>query len=278
MRTIVATSPGHPGRANEDLVVTVDNAVIVLDGAGIPDTEAICRHGVLWYAASLGAALAATLRADPLGDLRTVLRASLAMVAESHSETCDLAHPCSPQATVAIARARGDRLDYLVLGDTFVVLDAVGQGPRVITDPREAEVRARCEAMLVDCEPGMPGYDEAVARAIAVMRSLRNARGGYWIAKEDPAAADHAVTGSVPVNRVRGVAVLTNGAAPAAPGDGPRGWAGLFEVLRETGPETVLEQLREAEATQRDDAGRSDDATLVFCEVAPGHLAARSPG
>jgi hypothetical protein len=46
MKIVTATSPGHVGRPNEDFVGDVPGAVVLLDGAGIPGTETICRHGV----------------------------------------------------------------------------------------------------------------------------------------------------------------------------------------------------------------------------------------
>ena len=73
MRVALATSAGHPGRPNEDFVGAVPSAVVLLDGAGIPDTEAICRHGVAWYAHSLGGRLLSHLSRDTEEPLTEVL-------------------------------------------------------------------------------------------------------------------------------------------------------------------------------------------------------------
>ncbi len=62
MSVAMATSPGQVGRPNEDFIGAVPDAVVLLDGAGIPGTEDICRHGVAWYAQTLVATLLARLR------------------------------------------------------------------------------------------------------------------------------------------------------------------------------------------------------------------------
>lgn len=49
MKVMMASNPGHVGQPNEDFVGAVPGAVVLLDGAGIPGTDSICRHGVAWY-------------------------------------------------------------------------------------------------------------------------------------------------------------------------------------------------------------------------------------
>ncbi len=116
----MATSPGHVGRRNEDFVGAVPGAMVMLDGAGIPDTDGICRHGVAWYSHTLGATLLARLARDRGTDLVASLADSIDQVAALHRHSCDIADPSSPQSTVAIVRFEEDRADYLVLADAFV--------------------------------------------------------------------------------------------------------------------------------------------------------------
>lgn len=235
MRIDTATSAGHPGRPNEDFVGTAPNAIVVLDGAGIPGTEDICHHGTAWYAETLGRALLAQLaHAGPA----EALAASIEHVAGLHRHTCDLTHPSSPQATVAAVRFTEDAVAYLVLADTYVVL-----GDQVITDPREVDVRNECLA----------SYDDR-AELVAAFRARRNQPGGYWIAKDDPHAAHEAVTGQVPLAGLDTVVLLSNGARRLL--DLPR----LADRLRADGPEELLRRLRASESEE------ADDATVAFCE------------
>ncbi len=46
---------------NEDFTGAVPTAAVLIDGAGIPGTESICRHGVAWYAGRLGGSLLSLL-------------------------------------------------------------------------------------------------------------------------------------------------------------------------------------------------------------------------
>ena len=57
MKVAMATSPSHVGRPNEDFIGAAPGIVVLLDGAGIPGTEEICRHGVAWYSHTLGTTL-----------------------------------------------------------------------------------------------------------------------------------------------------------------------------------------------------------------------------
>src|SRR5579864_4791448 len=128
----MATSAGHPGRVNEDFVGAVPGAVVLLDGAGIPGTESICRHGAAWYARRLGGALLARLSRDDGRDLTAMLGEAIDETAADHRGTCDITNPSSPQATVVMARFQGSVLDYLLLADCFLVLDRISGGPLII--------------------------------------------------------------------------------------------------------------------------------------------------
>lgn len=223
----MATRPGHAGRANEDFVGAVPGAVVLLDGAGIPGSEHLCRHGTAWFARRLGTALLARLPGS--AELGTVLGEAISDVAGLHHVTCDLADPSSPQAAVAVVRAVDDRLDYLVLADAYVVLDAAT--PVVVTDPREVTVRAEVLAT-----------HEGRAEQVAAFRARRNRPGGFWVAKEAPEAAAEAVTGAVPTASLKGVALVSNG-VPLEDD--------LVDVIRTRGPGAVL-------------GDGSDDATAAY--------------
>lgn len=236
----MATSAGHPGRPNEDFVGAVPGAVVLLDGAGIPDTETICRHGVAWYAQTLGAALLTRLGAVAPAE---ALADAIDHVAGLHRHTCDLANPSSPQATVAVARFVDEHVEYLVLADAYAVL-----GSRVVVDPRELAVRNECLASYADH-----------SSVVDALRARRNQPGGYWIAKDDPDAAAEAVTGRVPLADLDAVALLSNGASRIVDPYGLTDWPGLMALLRDAGPDELLRRVRAA------DSETPDDATVAFC-------------
>jgi hypothetical protein len=261
----IATSAGHPGGPNEDFAGAVPGAVVLLDGAGIPGTESICRHGVAWYTHCLGGTLLGQLSRDHGRDLTAILAMAIEELASRHRGTCDITNPSSPQATVAIVRAVADRLDYLVLADCFVVLGQVSGTPLVVTDAREVSARRLCSAPLAGLDPGNPEYERVRDSCIEQLQARRNQPGGYWIAKDDPRAAAEAVTGSRPLLDLRTAGLLSNGASRLVSSYGLMTWSALMDLLDGSGPEEVIRRVRRAERDSSDGAATvPDDATIAF--------------
>lgn len=235
MRVSMATISARAGRVNEDFAGAVPGAAVLLDGAGIAGAESVCRHGVAWFAARLGGCLLALLTPAPDRPLAALLAEAIVEVTDLHRDSCAVADPVSPSATVAMLRVAGGTLDYLVLGDSFLVLDRLGEAPLVVTDPREVVIARRYEQRL---ERG-----EERGRVLRELRAHRNRPGGFWLAKDDPRAAAEAITGSCPVSALRGAVLLSNGV--------------------ETDDWSEVLALSPAEAVAR--FQRSDDATVVSC-------------
>ena len=265
VKVAMASSPGHAGRSNEDFVGAVPRAMVLLDGAGIPDTEDICHHGVAWYSHTLGAAVLGRLPLADGADLSAVLAECIELVSDEHRHSCDIADPSSPQSTVAIIRFAEDNLDYLVLADSYVVLDRPDAQPTVVTDPRELAVRGKCLAPLAGLTAGTPDYENALPGVIDALRARRNQPGGYWIAKDDPEAAMEAVTGSVPCGGLSGAALLSNGASRIVDPYRLADWPAVAELLRTSGPAELLRRVREVEESDR--TVQADDASAAY--VAP---------
>jgi Protein phosphatase 2C len=266
----MATSASSSGRPNEDFVGAVPVGAVLLDGAGISDTESMCRHGVAWYTHRLGGALLGRLSAGDGRDLTGILADAIGQVAGEHRPTCDITNPSSPQATVMILRVGGDRADFAALGDSFLILDRAGGLPQVITDEREVAVRRLCSQVLDGVAEGTQDYDRAREAYIGALRARRNQPGGYWIAKDDPEAAAHAVTGSEPVSGLVGAALLSNGASRVVHPYGLADWPGALNLLRSKGPAELIRLVRAVEAERsRDDrylgTKAADDATAAYC-------------
>jgi hypothetical protein len=273
MKVVMASSPGQVSQPNEDFVGAVPSAVMLLDGAGIPGTDSICRHGVAWYAHTLGAILLGQLSREPGTDLVPALADSIGQVSGQHRHTCDIANPSSPQSTVAIIQLHEDRVDFLVLADVFVVLDSSEYGPQVVTDSREVSVRSECSSVLRGLPTGTPEYERARLSAIDALRARRNQSGGYWIAKDDPYAAMQAVTGSVPLGQLNGAALLSNGASRVVDPYRLAQWPAVLDLMRTKGPDEIIRRVREAETEVRatgsiSDIRLPDDATVAYCEPA----------
>jgi hypothetical protein len=265
----MATSAGQAGQPNEDFVGAVPDAAVLLDGAGIPGTESICSHGVAWYTHRLGGALLGGLSRDDGRDLAVILASAIGEIAANHRATCDISNPSSPQATVVIVRAHGGRLDYLLLADSFLVLDQICGGPQVITDEREVTARRACSAPLDGIARGTPGYERIRDSCIEALQARRNQPGGYWIAKDDPHAAAEAVAGSRPLHDVDSLALLSNGASRIVSPYGVTDWPGVLDLLGAGGPAEIIRRVRQAEARrpQGPNVSTADDATVAHCRL-----------
>ncbi|GAA1293972.1 hypothetical protein Psi02_42310 [Planotetraspora silvatica] len=272
MHVTFASEPAFPGRPNEDFIGATPDAVVLLDGASIPaGIESDCSHSVRWYSHALGSTLLAemTQSAGPLAEL---LAKGIKHVTSLHDFTCDLSHGGSPSATVVLLRQAGDQLDWLVLGDSTLILDTSTTEPIVVRDDRLDQVAAPRRTRL-DALPGnTPEHAEALRVYVEGLADYRNRDGGFWVASTDPLAADQALTGTVPAGSVRAVALLTDGASDAVDRYHLTTWRGLLDTLAEHGPAELIRQVRVAE--QSDPYGQGwprskthDDATAAYCQA-----------
>ncbi|SDL62881.1 Protein phosphatase 2C [Nonomuraea maritima] len=249
-----ATRPGS-GRPNEDLVVAGPSWIVVLDGAtAARGVDSGCVHDVAWLVGRLGGALAASLAAGADAPLTEILAHAIARTARAHEGACDLGNPDSPSATVAVVRARAGRVDHLVLGDSPVVLAPRGGDVRVVADDRLERL------------PGGRPY------SLELVRRMRNAPGGFWVAAARPEAAHQAVTGTTDAAALRGVGVFTDGVSRLVDWYG-WSWASVLALLEGSGPAAVIEAVRGLESSSGPARGkRHDDATAAWGRLQDGCL------
>jgi len=258
MRVEMVSVPAWAGRGNEDFAGAVPTAAVVIDGAGIPGAASICRHGVAWYAHRLGGHLLGRLSLRPEHGLPALLAEAITAVTGEHCDTCDVADPISPSATVAVLRVAGDRLDYLVLGDSVLVLGRADGAPYVVADPREVIVSGSYRPALAATAEDGAEY----RRILRDLRGRRNRPGGFWVAKDDPRAADEAITGYRPIAELTGAVLLSNGAGRIVDRFRLTDWPGVLAVLASSGPDEIIRRVRLAEERH---AVTPDDATIVHC-------------
>lgn len=234
-------------RPNDDFVLAAERFVIVLDGAtAAVGVESGCVHGVPWLVARLGVNLAGLLVRDFGAGLVDVLRGGIAATMRDHGDSCDLRNPDSPSTTVAILRCGADFVDYIVLGDSAVVIEC-GDGELVVAhDDRTA--------YLTD-------------RSVGGVSRLRNTDEGFWVASNRPEAAGKAVAGRVPLAGVTRAELMTDGVTRLVERYG-RSWLDLLERMDEHGPRAVVADVRAEELASPPGAYRGklhDDVTAVFC-------------
>ncbi|WP_069815885.1 protein phosphatase 2C domain-containing protein [Streptomyces sp. TP-A0874] len=264
MRVELTTEPGDPAQPNEDYVSVAlpasgrGGVLVLLDGVTPPAGDDGCRHGVPWFTTALGGAMLESSASRRHRTLADSLTEAIDRTAAAHRTTCDLSHPRTPQATAVAARWDEERLEYLVLSDSALLLQRPDGAVTAVLDDRldrlPAEVRAAGEAARA-----LPRGSEARAAATAeytqAVEALRNAEGGFFTAAADPSVAERAVTGWVRRDRVRAAAALTDGASRYVEVFGAGDWADCFALLLREGPAGLVGRVRTAE---RADADRTD--------------------
>jgi hypothetical protein len=262
----IATSAGGEA-ANEDWVATTPLAAVVLDGiTAPPELTTGCAHSVPWYVSMLGTELVAGLAAD--ATLPDVLATAITNVARRHSTGCDLAHPGTPSATVAMVRWNDDDLEWLVLADATVLVETHAELV-VNTDDRISRV-AVAERELVRRAAGHAERRRRTIDLIVAQQRECNRPGGYWVAGSDPNAAGEARAGVLDSSTVRRCAVLTDGVTRLVE-FGVWSWARLIDSLDRDGPAAVVDEVRKVESTDPDAVRwprykRSDDATAILVQ------------
>ncbi|WP_299529260.1 protein phosphatase 2C domain-containing protein [uncultured Streptomyces sp.] len=260
MRIEMAGAPGSPERPDEDWAAGALPAsghggfVVALDGVTPPAHDVGCSHTVPWFTSRLGGSLAELSVSHPDLTLPEVLAESIRRTADVHRTSCDLSHPRTPQATVALARWDARTIEYLVLCDAVLLLEAPDGAVRAVLDDR------------LDRLPR-----SALASVATVDATLRNREGGFFTAAADPSVASRAVTGRAPLTEVRSVTAMSDGASRWTERFHQGDWAALLGVVRESGPRGLIERVRELE--RADAAGPAplggkthDDAAVVFAE------------
>ncbi|MEG3630511.1 hypothetical protein [Streptomyces poriticola] len=261
MRTELLSRPGDPDRPNEDFASVglpasgQGGSLVVLDGVTPPADGTGCLHSVPWFTARLGGALTELTVSLPDVPLAEALSRAIARTAETHSGTCDLSHSRTPQATVVLARWTPSAVEYLVLSDSVLLVEAADGTVGAVLDDRLARLPR-----------------SALATDALIDADLRNREGGFFTAAADPAVAARAVTGVLPRGEVRALAALTDGAARWVERFREGDWADCLGLVRKEGARALVERVRELELadTERAFLGRSkthDDATVVYAEL-----------
>ncbi|WP_329455676.1 hypothetical protein [Streptomyces sp. NBC_01497] len=259
MRFELATTPGTAGRPNEDWTSAITpaagegGALVLLDGVTPPAGDDGCVHGVPWFTARLGGALAELCGSRRDMTLEEILAAAITATAGKHRDTCDLSHVRTPQATVVLARwgsGPDGTVEHLVLSDSTLLVESQDGEVRALVDDRLDRVPAE------------------VKRSVASTDALRNAEGGFFTAAADPSAASKAVTGSIPLAEVRSLLALTDGAARWVEMFGEGDWAQCLSLVRKSGTRELIDRVRALEdGAQHIRGKRHDDATAAFAEL-----------
>lgn len=238
MRTAIAQLP--ESAKSTDKVFTTANAVVLLNGAAAFRNVPVAAS---LYAEHLGTALCGQLRADPAGDLQDLLREAIALIAY----TLNLSPGDSPSSTVAIARAAGDHVDALALGNSPLVFPT-----GLLHDDRIDKLNLPEQRQYLEDLAAGGGYTkehhELLHKLHHHQAHRRNRHGGYGTAEADPAAAAHALTHQYPMEKNPWTILATDGAFSPIKRLQTRPWS---EIARYDSSQlhALLNQVHEGEST-----------------------------
>lgn len=273
MQVQLAGEPYGPGRESEDFAAASAEAMVLLDGSSTPENlETGCRHGTAWYARRLGVHLLARLTDRADRSITQCLADAIAETAALHGGRCDLGNPNTPAAMVVATRVVGGSLEYLVLGDSLLVLHPRDGAPRVIGDNQRFPGGELLRRRLWTTPQGSPERAVLYLEYARAVRAARNSGQGPWIAAAAPQAARHAETGVVALAELHGLAALTDGAARFTERFGLGSWSDALRLLAESGPAELIAQVRaveraDADCTRWPRGKRSDDAFAVYARL-----------
>jgi len=272
MQVTLASRRSPDATANEDFLAATAAAVVVIDGASVPPGLATgCIHGTAWFARQLGARLLTLLTSNSDQSPADSLAQAITDVAALHADTCDLGHPGSPSATVAILREQPQTVEYLVLGDTTILLEQPA-GLRVITDDRLEQVAAVQHDAMHQQATGSADHARSFAELVTEQRRHRNHPDGFWVASSDPTAAQHALVDTAARAGLHRAAVLSDGATRLVDRFGLLDWPAFLDLLAEQGPDAIIGRVRAAEHSDPDGqrwprGKRHDDASAACCQL-----------
>ena len=117
---VAASGKAH----SEDLVQAADSAAWLFDGASAhDDTDTWTDHDASWFVCQLSQALTAQLGRLADRDLTEILAAAIGHVSSLHTQLCPhLPSAHTPSATAVIVRRSTQNLEYLVLGDSTLLV------------------------------------------------------------------------------------------------------------------------------------------------------------
>ncbi|MGW1276846.1 protein phosphatase 2C domain-containing protein [Streptomyces tsukubensis] len=269
MNVVLDSVPASHDRENEDFVAAAPGAAVLLDGAGVGVGDSTgCTHGVAWFSGMLGALLLRSITAAPVRPLSECLADAILAVRAMHADTCDTAHPASPASTVVAVRVSERTTEYLLLGDSSLLLAARDGTVTAFTDRRLDEIGAAFRGGMDRLPTGSAEHTVALAAYRARLSEHRNRPGGYWVASNDPEAGTHALTGTVPTDTLSSLTLMSDGASRLVDRFCLDDWSGAVALVRDDGPRALIRHVRDAEASDPDGRrwprGKSrDDASVL---------------
>jgi hypothetical protein len=264
--------------ACEDFIGTFDNVYWILDGASVPDNLKIKdTFDSCWYVRSLSKGIINALhkyhQSTSLSQILAEAISDVSMPLLPHFNEPDFEYYL-PSCTIVMIRFTNQYLEYLVLGDSYLVVS--NYDCHVVTDNRLLQIESEHRQAILDLLQSGVGYDsqclkEKKHKVLTQEIIARNKDGGFWIASNESKAVEHAITGRIDLNSEDGCFLLmTDGMATAVTELNIfDSWDSLLQFIQSNGLEECIRLIRSVE--ESDPTGQkyprfswSDDASALY--------------
>jgi serine/threonine protein phosphatase PrpC len=268
---------------SEDLIDWYNNVFWLFDGASIPEgLPKLEGVDTLWYVSQLSKGVKNALSISKSSSLQDVLTQAISFVLEQlKNKNVKPSSDCiMPSSTVVLVRIQDHLLEYLVLGDSFL-LARENKTSHCISDHRLKNIAKDIRNDIRSTLLMGKGYDSDELKVLRrkLVRSemkARNTENGYWIVSEKIEAVNHAITGCIPLDpesQVHRFMLMSDGFARAVTTlDIFPSWDDLQVFVENEGLTKVVQLIREKENADYNGqkfprTSRHDDASALLVEV-----------
>ncbi|HEV3157287.1 MAG TPA: hypothetical protein VGZ00_08070 [Candidatus Baltobacteraceae bacterium] len=191
-----------PGRLlSEDVVSSAGNCVWLLDAATPPHGKKPSENTQL-YVHALSNNIYKYIRREPNSALNLILAKAIGSASEEANFDDEPAY--LPYSTVILARKKEESIDYLVLGDSYLLINDGCNWTTISDDRLKACATTERQAVRSLTAKGVDQnsllYREAHNALVQREAQLMNHENGFWVACDNPEAAMMALCGTINVS------------------------------------------------------------------------------
>jgi serine/threonine protein phosphatase PrpC len=163
------------------------------------------------YVARLSSAIALEAGLNPYRPLKDILCDAIQGLSRYSNDY----NSYQPHSTIVIIKINNSQLEYLVLGDSYLVISSQGT-EEIIRDERLKTVAAEERNALYEIISSGVGYNakevlDARDTLIKKEQCFLNKPNGYFMASNIPEAAQKAIAGSIPIEKGMKLLLATDG-------------------------------------------------------------------
>lgn len=204
---------------NIDMCSVQENCAWVIDGANglfqahISDAESDAD----WLVKELHTYLKKHLMMDglPISDIMKLAMIDVTSRFKQFPGYHELYDMNMPSAACAVICVQGKNISYFVLGNCELILHYDDGNVITISDLRLQELDGKILEISQDAKKKrrLPMYQAKrfMDQMMVENRLRRNMENGYYVIGEDASSADHAITGTVPIDHIKSICLMCNG-------------------------------------------------------------------